>query len=51
MESMTLIPQTEPSDEALVAMFGEAGITISVVPNCKDASCEICFATITARAA
>jgi hypothetical protein len=48
MEAMTLIPQTDPSDEELVAMFGEAGITVSVVPNCRDASCEICFATATA---
>jgi hypothetical protein len=45
MEAITLIPQTDPSDEELVAMFGEAGITVSLVPNCRDASCEICFAT------
>lgn len=48
MEAMTLITQTDPSDEELVAMFGEAGITVSVVPNCRDASCVICFATVTA---
>ncbi|MGI9586026.1 MAG: hypothetical protein ACR2N7_10595 [Acidimicrobiia bacterium] len=51
METITLIPQQPLTDEELVRMFGDAGLSVDVVPNCQDASCEICFAAIAAEAA
>ena len=34
-----------PEDEAIVALFAEAGLAVEVVATCGDASCPECFAT------
>lgn len=57
METMQLIPNTDPmlsdlpSDEALVALFADAGMRVDVVANCGDASCPACLPPAPARAA
>ena len=61
METMHLIPTVDvaneptildlPSDEALVALFEEAGLSVEVVVTCADASCPDCFRPAPARAA
>ena len=57
METTPLIPTIAadpfagPDDDALVALFAEAGLTVEVVEVCGDASCPVCFAPAPARAA
>jgi hypothetical protein len=56
METLHLIPTPEasstlPADEDLVALFAEAGLTVEPLRTCSDASCPVCFAGLTARAA
>jgi len=56
METLHLIPTPEassilPSDEDLVALFAEAGLTVEPLATCSDASCPECFAPIGVRAA
>lgn len=51
METLHLIPTTEASpnlhsDEALVALFADAGLTVVPLATCSDASCPVCFAEI-----
>ena len=40
-----------PSDEDLVALFADAGLTVEPLATCSDVSCPVCFAGPAVRAA
>jgi hypothetical protein len=50
METMQLVNTTPTTDlttlddEALEAYFADAGLTVSVLTHCDDATCPVCFA-------
>lgn len=38
-------------DQAIEALFSDAGLCVEVVDNCGDASCPVCFGAAHAQAA
>jgi len=57
MDTMQLVPSTPTTDlttlgdDDIEAFFAAAGLNVSVVPHCDDATCGACFGQTPAKAA